>query len=967
MDASLLQKLWPVFSEESREHLQEIGAGILEMERGNANNDLLNGIKRTAHGLKGSAASLGLEDLEKLAHAVETAIANQKERDKLESSLVEAILAAVNAAEAALEKGDAGEFPSVEDLAAHLAALTNDDTKVISPGLLQLWQVFQQEAGQQVLEIRKGLKVFSQRGSPSWLDEDQVLSQLGESLQSLASMVGFSELEKLVAFLKDELIQANHEKLMSPARLQVVQSCLTELERAIKSDRPPSGPFLPLQSPSTNPEKVVARSVSADSGNFIQESSSFLTKLEDSTIKLCSPCSVEQRKAEIEKGAEQAKKLAEIAHQAGNKPIADLSLNIGNLLLEMAEPGLKSSKNAAAIADQLISIQKLLGNSQTSSASMSISSSDKLPSLEDSSPSGKTPGITNYNIHARSIRVSINTLESLARQIENTAITFARQERRAKELQNQVQISQSIRLLCEEILAELRHAEFQGPLSNIETALHRLRLHERRLGHLAQEAHRESEHVRLLSTVMRDDLRDLRMVPASLALDPLRRTVRDVAGRLKKNVNLVLKGADVRLDRRILDELKDPLLHLVRNAIDHGIESPEKRKQTGKQETGVLEVSVERRGHRIMVIVRDDGGGLISNKIRDVAVERGLLSQKEAYKLSDDDALRLVFQPGFSTAGAVTTISGRGVGLDVVASAVHKLRGTVDVSTKESKGTSFELDLPLTLAATLAVVVKIGNNITAIPYESVERILRLSAQDLGTVANKTVVLINQEQVPYSSMAQVLGLSSDRVLSSEKPQPALLIKLGEQRIVFAVDEIVGQYEVVVQSLGKRLTQYPLLAGTAVLDSSEVVSVLNPAELIRLAKPLVQKKIDDSRHSRILVVDDSLTTRSAMKAVLEIAGYQVVPAADGEEALNLLKRTPFDLVVTDVQMPRMDGLTLTRQVKSDPAITNVPVIVVTSLDTNSDRAAGLEAGADGYLVKKDVERGKLLDLVRQLIPS
>jgi two-component system chemotaxis sensor kinase CheA len=298
---------------------------------------------------------------------------------------------------------------------------------------------------------------------------------------------------------------------------------------------------------------------------------------------------------------------------------------------------------------------------------------------------------------------------------------------------------------------------------------------------------------------------------------------------------------------------------------------------------------------------------------------------------------------------------------------VHKLRGTVDVSTKESKGTSFELDLPLTLAATLAVVVKIGNNITAIPYEPVERILRLTAQDLGTVANKTVILVNQEQVPFSSIAQVLGLNSDRALSSEKPQPALLIKLGEQRIVFAVDEIVGQYEVVVQSLGKRLAQHPLLAGTAVLDSGEVVSVLNPAELIRLAKPLVQKKADDSRHSRILVVDDSLTTRSAMKAVLEIAGYQVVPATDGEEALNLLKRTPFDLVVTDVQMPRMDGLTLTRQVKSDPAITNVPVIVVTSLDTNSDRAAGLEAGADGYLVKRDVERGKLLDLVRQLLPG
>jgi two-component system chemotaxis sensor kinase CheA len=230
------------------------------------------------------------------------------------------------------------------------------------------------------------------------------------------------------------------------------------------------------------------------------------------------------------------------------------------------------------------------------------------------------------------------------------------------------------------------------------------------------------------------------------------------------------------------------------------------------------------------------------------------------------------------------------------------------------------------------------------------------------------VEIAEAQVPFTSLAQVLGLAQAKLaLESAGTQPAVLIDAGGQRVIFAVDEVVGQQEVVVHSLGKHVSKAPHLGGAAVLEDGRVVAVLNAFELVRLARPMTRGKQSDEGKTRVLIADDSLTTRSAMKALLEIAGYQVLPAGDGEEALKLLAETPVSLVVSDVQMPRMDGLALTRRIKADERFSALPVILVTSLDSATDRAAGLEAGADGYLIKREVERGKLLELVKQLLPN
>jgi two-component system chemotaxis sensor kinase CheA len=336
--------------------------------------------------------------------------------------------------------------------------------------------------------------------------------------------------------------------------------------------------------------------------------------------------------------------------------------------------------------------------------------------------------------------------------------------------------------------------------------------------------------------------------------------------------------------------------------------------------------------------------------------------------MSDAEATRLIFRPGVSTSQGVTAISGRGVGLDVVLEAVLRLQGSVEVSFVPGRETRFSIDLPLTLAATLGVLFRAGGEVGAFPAAAIERSLRLGPNDLGTVGGKATVVLGSHQIPYVLLAQVLGLPP-ATPSAAKGRPAIILSMGGQRVALGVDELLGQQQLVVSTLGARAARVGHLAGASVLDDGRVVGVLNPAEILRRARP---ENLDPARAQapariRILVADDALTTRSAMKAILEIAGFTVLPAADGEEALGLLRQTPCQLVVSDVQMPRMDGLTLARSIKSDPQLASTPVILVTSLDSPEDRAAGLRAGADGYLVKREVERGKLLELVRQLLPA
>ncbi len=968
MDRTLLSKIWPVFVEEAREHLQQISAGVLELERSAANRPpgLLDSVRRTAHSLKGSAASLGLHDLEKLAHAVEGALAGKGASDQLEAGLVEAILGSVDTAESALSRGDAGGDPSIPELAEQLQRLAGAKPAASAPArergpAEELWPVFRAEAGEHLQHLQQALADRKQgKKSDRWpKDEGEALEKLAATLRASASVLGLWEMERLAGQAEAALSEARAEGKMPAERLGRLEKALAQLESAVgaSSAEPPQAPPAPAEARIPQmPGQLLAV--------FREEAQGALSALEQSVAQLVSPF-VAERAQVVEDAVRRAHNLKGSAGAVGAGPVAALAAKVHQALPALAETGLDASRSAAAIAGFLVDLKAALSEWGAAPAAEAPAAAPA-PASE---PPGEKPEARQEGpaVVDRTIRVSVNTLESVGRQVEAMALVRARQERRSRELAAHTTATREILVLCERALSDLRLAGGGPSVAPMEDAVQRLRLMQRSLARLGQDSSREAEQLRLVSAVVREDLRDLRMVPASTALEPLRRTVRETAGRVGKQVELSIEGGDVRLDRRILDELKDPLLHMVRNSIDHGVEAPEARVAAGKRPSGMMVLRVERRGHRIAIIVGDDGGGIAADKVRATAQRRGLLTAQQALAMEDEEVLRLIFKPGFSTAEKVTAISGRGVGLDVVQETVTRLGGTVEVDSNLGKGTRFTLDLPLTLAATLAVVVKVGGELAAIPYESVERILRLSGTDLGTVAGRASVQVGEAQLPFTALTQVLGLPQARLtLEGTASQAAMLIDAGGQRVVFAVDEVVGQQEVVVHSLGKHVSKAPHLGGAAVLEDGQVVAVLNAFELVRLARPLARGRQADQDKVRILIADDSLTTRSAMKALLEIAGFQVLPASDGEEALKLLAETPVQLVVSDVQMPRMDGLALTRRIKGHERYSSLPVILVTSLDSAGDRAAGLEAGADGYLIKREVERGKLLELVKQLLP-
>ncbi|MFO0582869.1 MAG: response regulator [Anaeromyxobacter sp.] len=564
----------------------------------------------------------------------------------------------------------------------------------------------------------------------------------------------------------------------------------------------------------------------------------------------------------------------------------------------------------------------------------------------------------------RSIRVSATALDSLSRQLELLALAEARHARRARELAALEAALRAATGRVEQAGAALKVAGVDAGRTELEDGAARLRGLAGDLARLAREGRRESEGQRLSAAVLREDLRALRMVPAAVLLEPVRRVAREVAGRVGHEVEVELAGEDVKLDRRVVDLLRDPLLHLVRNAVDHGIEAPDERAAAGKPRTGRLAVRIEPRGGRVALVIEDDGRGLDPDAIRGAAVRRGLVSAETAERLPDEEAVRLVFRAGVSTASAVTEISGRGVGLDVVQEVLTRLQGTIDVSFERGRGSRFELEVPVTLAATAALLFRVGRDVAALPAETVERVVLHGDAELGAVAGKALLAVGGDQLPYAHAQRLLGGVPPP--AHGKRRIALVLRHADQRAAVGVDEILGQQELVVSPLGSRVASVSHLAGAAMLDDGRVVGMLAAPELLRRARPAGAEKGPAARQ-RVVVADDALTTRAAMKALLEIAGYAVLPAADGEEALALLRESGAPLLVSDVQMPRLDGLGLCRAVKGDAALRDVKVILVTSLDAAEDRAAGLEAGADGYVVKREVERGKLLELVRQLLPA
>ncbi len=473
----------------------------------------------------------------------------------------------------------------------------------------------------------------------------------------------------------------------------------------------------------------------------------------------------------------------------------------------------------------------------------------------------------------------------------------------------------------------------------------------------------DDAHARLAQ--VRDSAMGLAMVPVRRVVAGLPRVVRDVATASGKDVRLVLVGEDVELDKQVLDGVSDALKHLVVNAVDHGCEQTVDRIAAGKSPQATVTVSARAAGGTVVIDVADDGAGVDEAAVRTTAIARGILAADST--LSGSPLLELLFTSAFSTRSDVTETSGRGIGLDVVRNSVESLGGTVELRTVPGAGTTFTVTLPVTLGVLHCLVACVGNERYALPVPGIVESISLKDVPVHSLAGQPVVMRHGETVPLLDLGVAVGLTGDR-----DTRAAVVVRHSDRQVAWAVDRLEGELELVVKDLGPFLGRLPLVSGATIDGDGTVVCLVDLRELAVDAGAVVtpvptsmapaESTVD---RPRVLVVEDSVGVRELERVILEAAGYEVITAVDGADGAAKLAEAPTDLVLSDVEMPGMDGFALTRRIRRTRGWEHVPVVIMTSRGSDEDQKAGLEAGASAYLLKTEFDQEQLVETVRRLI--
>jgi two-component system chemotaxis sensor kinase CheA len=471
------------------------------------------------------------------------------------------------------------------------------------------------------------------------------------------------------------------------------------------------------------------------------------------------------------------------------------------------------------------------------------------------------------------------------------------------------------------------------------------------------------------------DMKNVLMLSFRSILETFPRLVRGLSRDQAKEVDLVIEGEDIEVDRRILEEIKDPMIHLIRNCIDHGIEKPDEREQKNKPRRGTIKIAVSQLdGSKVQILISDDGRGIDRAKIRTSAMKLGLMTQQESDSLSDPETLALVFRSGVSSSAMITDLSGRGLGLAIVREKAEKLNGTVSVDSEVDGGTIFHVVLPLTIATFRGIPVGVGEALFVFPSAPVERVVRIAQAKIRTVENKETIELDGKTFSLVHLADVLELPRKDVTEDDHDGvPVVLICQNGKRIAFLVDKIVDEQEVLVKTLGRQLSRVRNIAGATVLANRKLVPILNVSDLMQSAVRVSSRTVratamapetEKPKKKSVLVVEDSITARTLLKNILEAAGYNVITAVDGVDGLTQLRGGEFDIVVSDVEMPRMNGFDLTAKIRGDKKLSEVPVILVTALQSREDRERGMDVGANAYIVKSSFDQSNLLEVMGRL---
>ena len=495
------------------------------------------------------------------------------------------------------------------------------------------------------------------------------------------------------------------------------------------------------------------------------------------------------------------------------------------------------------------------------------------------------------------------------------------------------------------------------------------------IGQLAARMKEGNNARKLLIEELQEKALVMRMVPLSEIFEPLRRTARDIARSTGKDVDLVAEGGEIELDKKMMEKIGDPLVHMVRNAVDHGIERPEDRLQVGKPARGTVRLSACYDAGKVIIELSDDGGGIPLEKIREKALRKKLLTDEEINSLDETGLVDLIFQPGFSTSAIITDVSGRGVGMDVVKrNIVEDLKGAVSVKTSAGSGTAFSIRLPLTLAIMPILRVTASGTTFAIAAHYVREIIRLPRREFISVVDRPAIRLRNEFIPVVDLASALGMpqkADDLRLAAQKEPLIVIVYAGAEHLGLIVDSLIDEEDMVIKSLPPHMRNIKLVSGVTVSGSNDVINILHVPAIFSAARDADERRAraegtgSGDGEVNVLVVDDSINTREIEKSILESYGYRVTLAEDGRDGLEKAKGFAFDAVITDVEMPRLDGFSLTKLLREEEAYRFTPIIIVTSREKEEDKRRGIQVGADAYIVKGSFDQSHLLETLQNLI--
>lgn len=554
------------------------------------------------------------------------------------------------------------------------------------------------------------------------------------------------------------------------------------------------------------------------------------------------------------------------------------------------------------------------------------------------------------------VRVTAERLDNLAARAGELAVTKLRFERRLQDID-------ALLRLWEDWSREVSTTPDYDSTTQLETLGQQVR-------QLRLEASVDTDRLEEIAYDLEGGIRGLRLLPLSTIFNLFPRTVRDLARTQNKDIDLIVEGGDILADKRILEEIKAPLTHLLRNAVDHGIETPDERTANGKPPRATLRLRGARLGNRLALEIIDDGRGLDLEAIKDTAERRGVSDRASLDAMPIARLQNLIFAPGFSTRTTVTEISGRGVGLDVVRSNIERLKGTIQVTSTRGQGCTFRLSLGTDLSTTTAFIVMVDNHSYAIPVDYVQTACRVSPADMFTLEGSPTINLGDQPVSVTRLSQLLELPSSE---SDRALPCVILQVGGERLGVLVDALLAQQEVALKPQSKLLQRVRNIAGATILGTGKVCMVIDVPDLLATARVQSGGSADirifsdlDAKPT-LLLVEDSLPIRTQVRRILEGAGYDVTVAVDGRDGWNKLRTTgqEFACVVSDVEMPHLSGLELTERIRQHPEYDDLPVILVTTLAKESDRRRGSEAGANAYLTKGDFDQTLLLNTLRRLI--